>query len=70
MFYDRRLLLPWVADHTNVHSGMWLLYFASQLFLLPVPLALYTLKGTLVRGDRESQPRAQWRALPRLPWQW
>jgi hypothetical protein len=43
MFDDRRLLLPWVADHTNVYSGLWLLYFASQMFLLPVPLALYTL---------------------------
>ncbi len=43
MFDDRRLLLPWVADHTNVYSGLWLLYFASQVFLLPVPLALYTL---------------------------
>jgi hypothetical protein len=43
MFDDRRLLLPWVADHTKVYSGLWLLYFASQMFLLPVPLALYTL---------------------------
>jgi hypothetical protein len=43
MFDDRRLLLPWVADHTNIYGGLWLLYFASQMFLLPVPLALYTL---------------------------
>ena len=43
MFDHRALLLPWVADHAGLYRGLWLLYFASQLFLLPVPLALYTL---------------------------
>jgi len=43
MFDDRALLLPWVADHADLYRGLWLLYFASQVFLLPVPLALYTL---------------------------
>jgi hypothetical protein len=43
MFDDRGLLLAWVADHTGLYRGLWLLYFASQLFLLPVPLALYAL---------------------------
>ena len=43
MFDDRALLLAWVADHTGLYRGLWLLYFASQVFLLPVPLALYTL---------------------------
>lgn len=43
MFDDRALLLPWVADHAGLYRGLWLLYFASQMFLLPVPLALYAL---------------------------
>ena len=43
MFDDRALLLAWVADHTGLYRGLWLLYFASQLFLLPVPVALYAL---------------------------
>lgn len=43
MFDDRALLLPWVADHAGLYRGLWLLYFASQVVLLPVPLALYTL---------------------------
>ena len=43
MFDDRALLLPWVADHAGLYRGLWLLYFASQAFLLPVPLALYAL---------------------------
>src|SRR3712207_7039642 len=43
MFDDRALLLPWVAEHAGLYRGLWLLYFASQVFLLPVPLALYTL---------------------------
>lgn len=47
MFDDRALLLPWVADHAGLYRGLWLLYFASQVFLLPVPLALYA----LVRRD-------------------
>lgn len=47
MFDDRTLLLPWVADHASLYRGLWLLYFASQVFLLPVPLALYA----LVRRD-------------------
>ena len=47
MFDDRALLLPWVADHPGLYCGLWLLYFASQVFLLPVPLALYA----LVRRD-------------------
>ena len=47
MFDDRALLLPWLADHTGLYRGLWLLYFASQMFLLPVPLALYA----LVRRD-------------------
>ncbi len=46
MFDDRALLLGWVADHTGLYRGLWLLYFASQAFLLPVPLALYA----LIRG--------------------
>ena len=45
MFDDRAVLLPWVADHAGLYRGLWLLYFASQVFLLPVPLALYTLIG-------------------------
>ena len=47
MFDDRALLLTWVADHAGLYRGLWLLYFASQVFLLPVPLALYA----LVRRD-------------------
>ena len=47
MFDDRALLLPWIADHAGLYQGLWLLYFASQAFLLPVPLALYV----LVRRD-------------------
>jgi uncharacterized protein DUF4386 len=47
MFDDRVLLVPWVADHACLYRGLWLLYFASQVFLLPVPLALYA----LVRRD-------------------
>ncbi len=43
MFDDRALLLAWVADHTALYRGLWLFYFASQVFLLPVPLALYAL---------------------------
>ncbi len=43
MFDDRALLLPWVADHASLYRGLWLVYFASQLFLLPVPVALYAL---------------------------
>src|SRR3712207_9080789 len=43
MFDDRALLLPWVADHAGLYRGLWLLCFASQVFLLPVPLALYAL---------------------------
>ncbi len=49
MFDDRALLLPWVAEHAGLYRGLWLLYFASQVFLLPVPLALYTLRACLVR---------------------
>jgi hypothetical protein len=45
MFDNRALLLTWVADHAGLYRGLWLLYFASQLFLLPVPLALYALTG-------------------------
>ena len=33
MFDDRALLLPWVADHASLYRGLWLVYFASQLFL-------------------------------------
>lgn len=51
MFDDRALLLPWVADHAGLYRGLWLLYFASQVFLLPVPLALYTLIGHAERHD-------------------
>ena len=46
----------WVADHTNVYSGLWLLYSASKMFLLPVPVALYTL--TRHFGGRESRVAA------------
>ena len=49
MFDDRALLMPWVADRPGLYRGLWLLYFASQVFLLPVPLALYAL--ALVRCD-------------------
>ena len=42
---NRALLLTWVADHAGLYRGLWLLYFASQLFLLPVPLALDALTG-------------------------
>ena len=48
MFDDRALLLPWVADHAGLYRGLWVLYFASQAFLLPVPSALYAL---IRRGD-------------------
>ena len=43
MFDERALLLAWIAEHTGLYGGLWLLYFASQVFLLPVPLALYAL---------------------------
>jgi hypothetical protein len=60
MFDNRALLLPWVADHAGLYRGPWLLYFASQAFLLPVPLALYA----LIRHDdaRGSRLRAPLRA--------
>jgi hypothetical protein len=38
MFDDAKRLLPWVAAHSGLYQGLWLLYFVSQVFLLPVPL--------------------------------
>ena len=59
MFDDRTLLLPWVADHVGLYRGLWLLYFASQVFLLPVPLALYALvRRDDGRGDGIAAPCA------------
>jgi len=59
MFDDRALLLTWVADHAGLYRGLWLLYFASQLFLLPVPLALYALvRRDDGRGDSIAAPCA------------
>ena len=59
MFDDRALLLPWVADHPGLYRGLWLLYFASQVFLLPVPLALYALvRRDDGRGDGIAAPCA------------
>jgi hypothetical protein len=37
MFDDAKRLLPWVAMHSGLYQGMWLLYFGSQICLLPVP---------------------------------
>jgi hypothetical protein len=37
MFDDAKRLLPWVASHSGLYQGMWVLYFVSQVFLLPVP---------------------------------
>jgi hypothetical protein len=37
MFDDAKRLLPWVATHSGLYQGMWLLYFGSQICLLPVP---------------------------------
>src|SRR5918998_6731079 len=59
MFDDRALLLPWVAAHADLYRGLWLLYFASQVFLLPVPLALYALvRRDDGRGDGIAAPCA------------
>ena len=71
MFGDRALLLPWVADHVGLYDGLWLLYFASQVFLLPLPLALYAL---LVRRDDGQESGiaalAPSRASLRSSWRW
>lgn len=42
MFDDPGLLHPWVSEHTKLYQFSWLLYLLTQLFLLPVPLALGT----------------------------
>ena len=41
MFDDHRSSLPWIAEHARLYSGMWLLYFVSQAFLLPVPWVVH-----------------------------
>ena len=40
MFDDHTLLHPWVAIHPRKYQISWLLYFFTQLCLLPVPIAL------------------------------
>ncbi len=40
MLDQRAVLLPWVAQHTAIYGGLWILYFLSQMLLLPVPHAL------------------------------
>ena len=40
MFDDHTLLHPWVAQYPRLYQISWLLYFLTQLCLLPVPIAL------------------------------
>ena len=42
MFDDPVLLFTWLVDNVLVHTGMWLLFFCTQAFLLPVPFAVHT----------------------------
>ncbi len=41
MLDDHEQLLPWVARHNGSYLGLWWIYLASQLCLLPVPVALH-----------------------------
>ncbi len=41
MLDDHEQLLPWVARHNGAYLGLWWIYLASQLCLLPAPLALH-----------------------------
>jgi len=40
MFDDHALLHPWVAEYPRMYQVSWILYFLTQLCLLPVPIAL------------------------------
>lgn len=40
MFDDHTLLHPWVSRHARMYQISWILYFLTQLCLLPVPIAL------------------------------
>ncbi|MEM8862717.1 MAG: hypothetical protein AAGD96_30780 [Chloroflexota bacterium] len=40
MFDDHTLLHPWVAEYPRLYQVSWILYFFTQLCLLPVPIAL------------------------------
>lgn len=40
MFDDHTLLHPWVSEYPRLYQISWLFYFLTQLFLLPVPIAL------------------------------
>lgn len=40
MFDDAAGLLTWLSEHLGAYQGLWVLYFAVQLVLLPVPVLL------------------------------
>ena len=45
MFDDPARLLPWLNEHVRLYQVLWLLYFVSQAFLLPVPWVLQRESG-------------------------
>ena len=45
MFDAPAALLTWVDGHERVYQGLWVLYFGSQLLLLPVPALLIGLSS-------------------------
>lgn len=49
MLDDPAELLPWIAAHTGAYQGLWWIYLASFLLLLPAPLgvlAVVPLRGS------------------------
>lgn len=40
MFDSPQTFLPWIAEHTTLYGYLWLLYFTSLAFLIPVPIAV------------------------------
>ena len=40
MFDSPQTFLPWIAEHTTLYGYLWILYFTSLAFLIPVPIAV------------------------------
>ena len=54
MFDDHTLLHPWVSKYPRMYQISWLLYFFTQLCLLPVPIAL----ANFFRSNNNDQSHA------------
>ncbi|WP_424094974.1 DUF4386 family protein [Moorena producens] len=56
LFDDHTLLHPWVAAHKQFYRISWILFFLTQLFLIPVP---YVLAHYFKTGNHKLQALAE-----------